>query len=278
MTDRDEHRLESDYYEFMDFDPENNRASVSFYVEMFSEAAPVIELAPGRGEFLSLLTEAGIAGRGVDIDEGMVSRARAAGADVALGDAVEFLHTLPSASVGGVFAAHFLEHLEPAAVERVVAGAAHAVRPGGTVVFAVPSAACFAVLGHDFWADPTHVRFYDPRLISFFLTRAGFEIVDSGGNPHNVGGPFPGTTVTPAEVDPPLDDVITDSMRALRDPRRKAWEDPDNVWATTGHLLTTLAQRLKRTQEQLVETQRGYAKLLDTLFGPNEVYVRARAR
>ena len=43
----------------------------------------MLELAPGRGEFLGLLRDAGIKGKGVDVDEGMVEAAR-----VALGEDV----------------------------------------------------------------------------------------------------------------------------------------------------------------------------------------------
>jgi hypothetical protein len=72
-------RLERDYYAHMAFDPEHSREVLGLYVPFFEGSGPVLELAPGRGEFLGLLREAGIAGRGVDMDEGMVEVARAGG-------------------------------------------------------------------------------------------------------------------------------------------------------------------------------------------------------
>jgi SAM-dependent methyltransferase len=151
-------RLESDYYTHMGFDPEHTRAVLGFYVSFFDDvgtsAGPVLELAPGRGEFLSLLRDAGIAAAGVDVDEGMVEAARAAGLDVVAGDAIEYQHTAEPGSFTGVFCAHFVEHLHPDAVERLLAGVRRVLAPGGRFVAATPNPACYSVLSHDFWRDP----------------------------------------------------------------------------------------------------------------------------
>jgi trans-aconitate methyltransferase len=75
-------RLESDYYSYMDFDPEHTREVLRHYVPMFEDKSPVLELGCGRGEFLGLLDAAGIKAQGVDSDEGMVDAARRVGLDV----------------------------------------------------------------------------------------------------------------------------------------------------------------------------------------------------
>src|SRR5437667_83331 len=49
------------------------------YVDDFREAAPVLDLGCGRGEFLGLLREAGVEARGVDADADMVAFARGEG-------------------------------------------------------------------------------------------------------------------------------------------------------------------------------------------------------
>jgi len=91
-------RLESDYYAYMDFDPHGAHAREVqwFYVEMFTDLAPVLDLGCGRGEFLSLLDDAGIKGQGVGSDDGMVEKARARGFEVACEDAIEYLHGDPA--------------------------------------------------------------------------------------------------------------------------------------------------------------------------------------
>ena len=183
-------RLESDYYAFMGYDSDRARTALTHYAQFFP-AGPVLELACGRGEFLDVLAGAGIPARGVDLDEGMVEKATAAGHDVVLGDAIAHLEQVEPGSLGGVFCAHFLEHLEPADVARVYAAAARALRPAGAFVAVVPSAGSLSVLGYDFWRDPTHVRFYDPMLLAFFAGQAGLTTTEAGGNPRNDPGPPP---------------------------------------------------------------------------------------
>jgi len=65
-------------------------------LEMFTDLAPVLDLGCGRGEFLSLLDDAGIKGQGVGSDDGMVEKARARGFEVACEDAIEYLHGDPA--------------------------------------------------------------------------------------------------------------------------------------------------------------------------------------
>ena len=48
-------RVESDYYSYMEFDPEHTREVLGHYVPLFEDKAPVLELGCGRGEFLGLL-------------------------------------------------------------------------------------------------------------------------------------------------------------------------------------------------------------------------------
>ena len=275
-------RLESDYYAYMDYDPVNAKAGLMHYVPLFADLragdGPVLELACGRGEFLELLREAGISGVGVDSDDGMVEIARAAGLDVELQDAFAGLAARADRSLRGVFSAHFAEHLHPADLERLVLDSARALAPGGLFVAATPNAACQSVMGYDFWRDPTHVRFYDPRLLAFFCSKAGLEVVKTGGNPRNHPGAPPQTLAPAAHVDPDLRGDLTAAMRQLANPQNADWLDPDSPWFVVGHYLSVVEERLRATQEELVGLRRSYAHLLDMLYPSNEVYVVARAR
>ena len=67
--------------------------------------------SPRRRELLSALAGRGVACSGVDLDAGMVAEARAAGLDVAEGDAVAHLRALPEESLGSIIAVHVAEHL-----------------------------------------------------------------------------------------------------------------------------------------------------------------------
>ncbi len=270
-------RLESDYYAYMGYDSEHARDGLLHYVPMFP-AGPVLELACGRGEMLELLRDAGVEARGVDLDDGMVEEARAAGHTVALGDALTHLRGLPDASLMGVFSAHFVEHLEPDVLEQVVAESARVLAPGGVFVAATPNTGCVSVMGYDFWRDPTHVRPYEPRLLAFYCAKAGLEVDELGENPRNHGGPAPETLAPDVHVDADLrGDLVAAVQQLTYDPKTRI-SDPGSPWHVMAHFVAVIEERLRATQEELVAVRRSYAHLLDRLYPPNEVYVRARAR
>jgi SAM-dependent methyltransferase len=262
--------VESDYYAFMGYDPEHTRSGLRHYLPWFP-SGPVLELACGRGEFLDLLREAGVAASGVDLDDGMVRDARAAGHDIELADALTALRARPDASVQGVFSAHFVEHLDPPALQEVLRESARVLAPGGHLVAATPNAGCLSVLGHDFWVDPTHVRPYDPRLLAFLCSAAGLEVVETGANPRNHGGPPPATLPPQVRLDPDLRPQLVAALQGLPD-------TGTGPWHAFGHLVGVLEERLRATQAELAEVRQSYAQLLAQLYPPNEVYVVARAR
>lgn len=284
-------RLESDYYQFMGYDSDRTRDGQSHYVQFFP-TGPVLELACGRGEFLDLLRAAGVEASGVDLDAGMVERAVAAGHQVAQDDAIAYLESRPAGSLGGVFCAHFLEHLVPDDVARVYAGAARALRPGGIFVAAVPHAGSLSILGYDFWRDPTHVRFYDPMLLAFFAARAGLRVVESAGNPRNSPGPPPETI--PMEYAPEAS--LRDSVTALSDLAQRIYHGPHlglrrrqrdgaaatvtdqraELWARLNHLVSLLDSRVQAVQHQNAVLRTAYLRLLAQLYPASEVYVVAK--
>ena len=268
-------RIESAYYEYMGYDRENSLAGLRHYLPWFT-AGPVLELAPGRGEFLSLLAEAGVEAYGVDSDEGMVETAVAAGLDVRLNDALAGLRAAPDASLGGVFSAHFVEHLQPEVVQAVVTESARALRPGGHFVAVTPNAACQSVMGNDFWRDPTHIRFYEQRLLAFFCAAAGLEVVEHGGNPRNQPGPPPETLPPEVHVDADMRADLAATLQRITDPKSKGKADPDSPWYAVGHFVAVLMERLQSTQEELAEVRRSYDHLLTRLYPSNEIYVVAR--
>ncbi|MFN2625170.1 MAG: class I SAM-dependent methyltransferase [Mycobacteriales bacterium] len=272
-------RTESAYYDYMRYDRDHSRAVLAHYVPFFADAAPVLELGSGRGEFLDLLRAAGITASGVDSDEGMVDATRAAGLDVVLGDGIAHLESVEPESLGGVFCAHFIEHLEPPVAARLLTAVRRGLRSGGAFVAVVPNAACLAVLTRDFWRDPTHVRFYDPDLIGFLCTDAGLHVVESGTNPANYGGPPPGTDAVPPVVHEPLTAEVALAIREAtpeKPPKRRGGEGQLTEIGRLGHVISVLAERLTETQEQLRALHFAHSKLLDALYQPNEVYVVAR--
>lgn len=287
---RRESRMESEYYAHMGFDPDHQRKVLRFYVPMFAEPAdtsnhgkqgPVLEVGCGRGEFLGLLRDAGIQAQGVDIDPGMVQRARADGFDVIEDDALEFLDADPAPGpYRGVFCAHFIEHLTPEQVVRFMRGAWRVLVPGGRLVTVTPNPACYAVLSHDFWWDPTHVRFYELALVAFLCRQAGFEVESTGTNPANHPGPPPQYLVGEPVVHPGVGDLVGTAMRKLAAAVESAPpgpEGPDPSWAyELGHVVNVLGDRLQEATQALRELRGAYDNLVWGMYQANETFVVAR--
>ena len=145
------------------------------YVEFFRQRGPVLDLACGRGEFLSLLRENGIAGRGVDRDADMAARCREQDLEVACGDVFAFLEATPDGSLGGIFSAQFIEHLPTAAYVRLVELAYRKLRSGGALLLETQNPECLAIYSQSFFVDPTHVRPVPAAQLRFWMGEAGFR-------------------------------------------------------------------------------------------------------
>jgi SAM-dependent methyltransferase len=147
------------------------------YVDDFREAAPVLDVGCGRGEFLVLLREAGIEGRGVDLDADMVAYARGEGLEVELGEAVEHLQGLEDGSLGGIFAAQLVEHLPAPRLVRLLELAAFKLRPGGVLVAETINPLSPLAL-RNYYADLTHAQPLVPETLELLARQAGFGSVE----------------------------------------------------------------------------------------------------
>ncbi len=277
-------RLESEYYAHMGFDSEHTRQVLKHYLPMFAGLDPVLELGCGRGEFLGLLKAAGIEAVGVDSDEGMAEAGSRVGHQIVLSDAAAYLHREPAPGpYKGVFCAHFLEHLTPDEVTHLLAGVRRVLAPGGRFVAVTPNPACYAVLSHDFWRDPTHVRFYDLPLLEFFCRQAGLEVESAGTNPLNHPGPPPPFLTASPVVHPGIGDLVDNAVGKLPESlaRRNRWgrrPDPQQTaWVyEMAHLVKVLGDRLQEATEALRELHRAHDNLVWGLYEGNEIYVVAR--
>jgi len=171
--------VEPDYFAFesrMRGSADLIRERQAVYAEEFRAAAPVLDIGCGRGEFLSLLREAGVEARGVDLDADMVAHCRDEGFDVERADAVGYLSGLDDGSLGGIFCAHVLEHLDSKALFRLLELAAAKLRPRGLFVAETPNPLSLVALAN-FSADLSHNRPLHPSTLSFLARQAGFRDV-----------------------------------------------------------------------------------------------------
>jgi len=149
------------------------RERQAVYVEDFRDAGPVLDVGCGRGEFLRLLADAGVAARGIDLDPDMVTYARGEGLDVEEADAVSYLAGLPDAELGGIFCAHVVEHLELPTLVRLLELAAGKLREGGLFIAETPNPQTLIALS-TFFADLTHVRPVHPETLALLARQVGF--------------------------------------------------------------------------------------------------------
>jgi SAM-dependent methyltransferase len=135
---------------------------------------PVFDAGCGRGEFLRLLRDHGIAARGVDASGFAVDACRTGGLDVRQGDAIEALAAAPSGSVGAVVAFQVVEHWPAADTFRFLAEARRVTAPGGILIVETVNTGSLAAM-NAFYLDPTHVRPVPPEALRFLCDAAGFR-------------------------------------------------------------------------------------------------------
>jgi len=158
--------------------PEQIRARLADYVSIFAGASDVLDIGCGRGEFLELLREQGVSGRGIDLNEAMVDVCRERGLDAAKADALSYLRGIPDQSLGGLFAAQVVEHLEPAYLTNLLEAAFDKLRPGAAIVLETINPACWFAFFESYIRDITHVRPLHPDTLKFLLIASGFNRID----------------------------------------------------------------------------------------------------
>jgi SAM-dependent methyltransferase len=172
-----------DSYKYVGFEdqfrgsPHEIRERVAAYVPLFEGASDVLDVGCGRGEFLDLLREHGISARGIDLNDEMAAVTRERGLDATAGDALTYLLSLPDGSLGGLFAAQVVEHLEPDYLMRLLDAAYHKLRPGSKIVLETINPACWFAFFSSYIRDITHVRPLHPDTLQYLIGASGFQKV-----------------------------------------------------------------------------------------------------
>lgn len=151
------------------------------YLPWFAGAdssAPVLDLGCGRGEFLELAREAGLAAEGLDHDPEMVAAGRERGLVVHEGDALEHLRARAAGSLGGILLSQVIEHLTLDQMTELVGLAASRLRPGAAFIAETVNPECLSTFAGAFYLDLTHIRPIHPEAACFLWRWAGLRDVE----------------------------------------------------------------------------------------------------
>lgn len=174
----------ADAYKYVSFEDafrgsqDDVRARQQEYLQYFEGAADVLDVGCGRGEFLDLLRERRIPARGVDVNAEMVERCRERGVEASRADALSHVAALPDGSLGGLFAAQVVEHLDAGYLVRLLEQAYRTLRPGSRVVLETINPASWVAFFSAYLRDVTHRQPLHPDTLSYLLRASGFVEVE----------------------------------------------------------------------------------------------------
>lgn len=157
---------------------EEIRTRVLDYLPLFEGTSDVLDIGCGRGEFLEVLATYGIRGRGVDVNHAMVESCRLRGLEVAEGEAVAYLESLPDESLGGALAVQVVEHLQADQLVRMLEVAYHKLRPGSRFAIETINPACWYAFFASYIRDITHVHPIHPDTLRYLMIASGFQRVE----------------------------------------------------------------------------------------------------
>jgi SAM-dependent methyltransferase len=199
----------ADSYKYVGFEdqfrgsPEEIRKRVAEYLPIFEKTSDVLDVGCGRGEFLDLLRGHGVRARGIDVNAAMVDVCREKKLDAETADALTYLRGLPDGSLGGLFAAQVIEHLEPRYLTQLLDAAFDKLRPGAPIVLETINPACWFAFFESYIRDLTHVRPVHPDTLHYLLIATGFQHVDI-----KYRAPYPDAEKLQPVASPALGDLV----------------------------------------------------------------------
>jgi len=154
------------------------QARSKVYLPLIPREGPVLDLGCGRGEWLELLRQEGIAARGAERNRLLVAECRERRLEVEQAEALESLARTPDRSLGAVTVLRLVEHFPLPHLVRLLDEVARVLRPGGTAIFETPNPENLLVAGRDFYRDPARVHPIPAATLRFLVEARGLAPVE----------------------------------------------------------------------------------------------------
>ena len=149
------------------------KSTQAFYRPYFEGRQNVLDLGCGRGEFLELLRDLKVPGRGIDLSDESVAICRHKGLEAEKADIFAYLENLPEASLDGIFCSQVVEHIPADRLPDMIKLAASRLQRNGVIAIETPNPECLAIFATHFYLDPTHQRPVPHPLLAFYLEEFG---------------------------------------------------------------------------------------------------------
>jgi O-antigen chain-terminating methyltransferase len=153
--------------------PDELKKHQAIFLEYFEGCRNVLDIGCGRGEFLELLRDHGIGGRGVDVDQEMISLCKSHGLNAEQADAIDYLQGLSPGNIDGIFMDDVIEHLETRYMMRLLDMIGSRIAKGRYFVVKTINPISLATFT-DYYLDVTHVRALHPEALKYMVESAGF--------------------------------------------------------------------------------------------------------
>lgn len=157
---------------------EEVKRQLGVYVSYFPRGGKVVDLGCGRGEFLELLRENGIAAEGIDLNSQMVEACMDKGLLCRKGDLIEELSERKDGSLDGIFSSQVIEHLTPSYLKRLAEICYQKLASQGTLIWETINPASVFALVQIYYLDLSHQKPVHPQALKFMLEASGFDDVE----------------------------------------------------------------------------------------------------
>jgi 2-polyprenyl-3-methyl-5-hydroxy-6-metoxy-1,4-benzoquinol methylase len=154
------------------------RRNVEFYKPFFANCGNVLDIGCGRGEFLALMRDQGIAAAGIDLSQESVAQCRRNALNAEVADLFPYLAAQSEQEFDGIFSSQVVEHLDPRRLPEMIRLCAATLRRGGLLAIETPNPECLAIFATHFYLDPTHTRPIPHPLMAFYMEEAGFGQIE----------------------------------------------------------------------------------------------------